>query len=173
MISPLPLIAFSLISLSCFSQLNSHRDTINLSENPKNNIYILDSTKSYKSIEVLKLDEPDCYLQIIDGYSVLSFRFRGNNRFVSGKIYNPEIVINEGDTIRAFTIISDNNYPNTNSNSTSTFRKKTYLGIKENKNSKPTVYILNTRYQIEELFISHKATTEELKDLYAKSADQN
>ncbi len=161
------LIAFSINYSIYFSQMNSHRDTVNLSENPKNNTYILDSLKKYKNIKLFKMDEPDCYLQIIDGYSVLSYRFRGSNRFESGIIYNPEIIVNEGDTIRAFTLISDNNYPN------STLRKRVYIGIKENANSKPTIYLLNKRYQIEEIIISHNATADELRKLYARSASQN
>ena len=130
-------------------------------------MFILDSTKSFKNIEIFKMDEPDCYLQIIDGFCVMSYRFRGKNGFHSGKIYNPKIVINEGDTIKAFTLIADNTFPN------STIRERTYLGILENKNSNPTIYLLNKRYQIEELFISHIATKEELQKLYARSAEQN
>lgn len=162
-LSTLILLVFS----TTFAQENNQKDTINIAENPKNNMYILDSIQKFNLAKVFKMDESDCYLQIINGYSVLSYRSRGKNVFESGKIHNPGFIVFEGDTLKTFTIITDNRYAGSSSG------RRIFIGLKENINSKPIVYLLNNRKQVENILASHHASSEELKELYTRSDNQN
>ncbi len=138
-----------------FAQENNVKDSINLIELPKNELYILDSIKKYRDLRIFKMDDPYYYLQIVDGYAVLSYQARSKGAFASGQIYSSSINLIEGDSVNTFTIVTDNKFPGSVSG------KRIFIGILNNYNTNNTIFILNNRKQIEYIIKAHIASEEE------------
>ena len=126
---------------------------------PINAVYILDSARNYRSPETFHLDDNDCFIQINNGYCVLSYKVRGKIYFNAGKITHPNTYLIAGDTVNTFTILSDNKYSNTS------IGTRTFIGIKEVNGNNPTLYLLNNRQQIEKTFVTHLITDEEFAQM--------
>lgn len=145
------------------AQENRIQDSVNLTIFPKNELYILDSIQEYRNIRLFKMDNPDYYLYIHDGYVVLSFQIRGRYIFTSGKINKSSISIIDGDSVNTFLIITDNKFPE------SVLGRRFYFGTERDSKTKSTVYILNNRKQPEYSIKAHIATVEEKERLIKQS----
>jgi len=132
----------------------------------QNSLYILDTVQNYRSNRKLGMDETDCYLQILNDYVVISYRFRGSTVFKSGKIYETGTMKLDGKEIRIYGFVCDNRYSQAN------FGQRNFFGVKEsNTSSKEIVFFgfnWNPMYSIH----AHPATDTERKGLLERSEKQ-
>lgn len=132
----------------------------------QNTLLILDSVQQYRSNKRLGMDENDCYLQILNNYVVISYRFRGSTVFKSGKIYETGTMQFEGETIRVYGFIVDNRYSPAN------FGQRNFFGIKESDTSSSEVVIFGFNWNPLSTLKVHPASEDERKGLVDRSNKQ-
>jgi hypothetical protein len=132
----------------------------------QNTLLILDSVQLYRSNKRLRMDENDCYLQILNDYVVISYRFRGSTVFKSGKIYETGIMQFEGEDIRVYGFIVDNRY------SPSNFGQRNFFGIKESDSTNSEVVIFGFNWNPLSTLKAHPASDQERNGLIERSNKQ-
>lgn len=131
-------------------------------------LYILDSTNLFKSPKRFKMDDPDCYLQIINGYAVLSYKFRGVTYFGAGTIHRGEKQIINGHTYSVYAFQCDNRFPVLN------MGQRVYFGVREIdvENNKYEVILCSQVWAPTRIIVSHLASEQERKKLEERSKSQ-
>lgn len=132
----------------------------------QNSLYILDTMQNYRSNRKLGMDEKDCYLQILNDYVVISYRFRGSSVFKSGKIYETGTMELDGKKIRVYGFICDNRYSPTN------FGQRNFFGVSESSSNSKELIFFGTNWEPFFTFHSHCASENERKKLMERSSMQ-
>lgn len=132
----------------------------------QNKLLILDSVQQYRSNKRLGMDENDCYLQILNDYVVISYRFRGSTVFKSGNIYETGIMQFEGKTIRVYGFIVDNRY------SPGNFGQRNFFGIRESATTTSEVVFFGFNWNPLSIVKAHPANEAERKGLVDRSNKQ-
>ena len=132
----------------------------------QNSLYILDTMQNYRSNRKFSMDEKDCYLQILNDYVVISYRFRGSMVFKSGKIYETGTMKLDGKEIRIYGFICDNRYSPTN------FGQRNFFGVSESSSNSKELIFFGTNWEPFFTFHSHCASENERKKLMERSSMQ-
>lgn len=147
-----------------FLNLNNNQSIVYDSVIPRqNSLYILDTVQNYRSNRMLGMDEKDCYLQIINDYVVISFRFRGSTVFKSGKIYESGIMKLEGKQYHIYGFVCDNRYSQTN------FGQRNFFGISESIGNSADILIFGFNWNPSYTIHAHPASDIERKGLVDRS----
>jgi hypothetical protein len=145
---------------------NVHTVTFDSLIPQQNTLLILDSVQLYRSNKRLSMDENDCYLQILNDYVVISYRFRGTTVFKSGKIYETGIMQFEGKTIRIYGFIVDNRFSPAN------FGQRNFFGIREGSTTTSDVVFFGFNWNPLSIVKAHSASEPERKGLIDRSNKQ-
>lgn len=131
-------------------------------------LFILDSVKAYKTPLGFSMDDPDCYLQLYNGYAVISYKLRGKTYFAAGPIHRKESIVIEGNPFTAYAFQIDNKFPVTN------FGKRVFFGIREinAEENKYEIILFDQPWAPSQRIIAHQANEQERKLLEEKSAKQ-
>lgn len=132
----------------------------------QNSLYILDTLQNYRSNKKLGMDEKDCYLQILNDYVVISYRFRGSTVFKSGKIYETGTMKLDGKVIRIYGFICDNRYSQAN------FGQRNFFGVTESSGNTAEVVFFGLNWNPSFSIHAHHATELERKGLVDRSEKQ-
>jgi len=132
----------------------------------QNSLYILDSLQTYRSNRKLAMDEKDCYLQVLNDYAVISYRFRGATVFKSGKIYETGLMEFEGKKIRVFGFVCDNRYSPAN------FGQRNFFGIVETDLESKEIILFGFNWNPVSIIRSHSASQLERDALIKRSNQQ-
>lgn len=132
----------------------------------QNSLYILDTMQNYRSNKKLGMDEKDCYLQILNDYVVVSYRFRGSTVFKSGKIYETGTMKLDGKEIRIYGFICDNRYSQAN------FGQRNFFGVTETSGNTAEVFFFGLNWNPSFSIHAHHATEPERKGLVDRSEKQ-
>ncbi len=153
------------ISLSLFAQSIKYDSTIIES----NLLVILDTSYNFQSAKHFVLDDDNSYLQVNGNYAVLSYRLRGKNEFISGKIYKTGDLEFNSNQYKTINFQGDNRFESSNQG------KRFYIAIKkvkEGENLGEIILCTNTFTPLR-FFKTHKASEKERKELINKSNSQN
>lgn len=151
-------IASFLLSFSSVGQVNTAQDTLT-AKLPGNAMFMIDSLRHFRNIELFPVNSRDCFLQIFNDYAYLTYKSRLIGDFKAGTIHTPLVRIFENDTVDIFTIISDNRYPN------SSFGQRTFIGVSRDFKNNGKMYLLNYQKQVEYIMKAHYATEDDMKFL--------
>lgn len=132
----------------------------------QNSLYILDTVQNYRSNKKLGMDEKDCYMQILNDYVVISYRFRGSTVFKSGKIYETGTMKLDGKEIRIYGFICDNRYSPAN------FGQRNFFGVTESSRNTAEVVFFGFNWNPSFSIHAHYATELERKGLVNRSDKQ-
>ncbi len=130
---------------------------------PQDRLYILEDVEKYRSARTFPMDDNDSYLQVLNGYVILSYRSRGQNGFASGPIHSSSVQEVQGEEIITFTIISDGNF---NSSKGSRY----FFGIKNTSENRFIIYQLDNMEIPMLIFNAHGASAKEKTQLTKRSS---
>jgi hypothetical protein len=132
----------------------------------QNSLFILDTVQNYRSNRKLGMDENDCYLQILNDYVVISYRFRGATVFKSGKIYETGTMKLDGKEIRIYGFVCDNRYSQAN------FGQRNFFGVTESSGNTTEVVFFGFNWNPMYIIQAHPASELERKGLLDRSEKQ-
>ena len=124
-----------------------------------NELVILDSIKSYRSIRQFLIDDRTSYLFIYDDYVVISYRYRGANFFRSGKVYESGELMVDGEKTQILGFMCDNRY------TTAHFGQRFYLGIQTNEDDSKKIIFFNYLWAPSTIIKGHNASVVEKDNL--------
>jgi hypothetical protein len=131
---------------------------------------ILDTTNAVNSPKKFPLDENDCYLQVHGKYAVLSYRFRGKNEFISGKIYQTgNVTLPNSKEYQTISFQGDNHFDASNQG------KRFYLAYRflDVEERKMELIQCSNTFTPSRFFTAHTASEIEKKRLIERSKQQN
>lgn len=124
-----------------------------------NELVMLDSIKSYRSIRQFLIDDRTSYLFIYDDYVVISYRYRGANFFRSGKAYESGELMVDGEKTQILGFMCDNRY------TTAHFGQRFYLGIQTNEDDSKEIIFFNYLWAPSTIIKGHNASVAEKDNL--------